>query len=557
MDEATDANAPECTGETTAIEWYADSKITSIEPLLNHFCERMSEEQWRLLRSGTPDAASKIQMAELVLGMIKVLTTNVLTALEHVKLHRSEDELLEGLNELVTQMSHQTLSFSDKMDSVQSKCLTTLITKEVSESITCSLGAESNSASSLLDLKRRIVNPYRLNAMVTHASNMFKNMKLKMKALFLRRRLVRQDVSGPQETEDGCGESSRTASSLKSTASKMSEGLQSEIQNVARGIVTPLTDDLSKEEFENLLSEITEEAQNLSEDIGAALSPKTSKRLCKNIKVKIKNFFTNCIAKVWRRRLLEQLRDKEEPPSQSPSHHLLEALVENVSSQLQMRILKDEEPAEENPENLGYNAAVDDVNTFSEELYGMVDHYFRAEAAKAKGEQLGSAVTRDLCSDLQYKVWVFVALMNWWLTTQVTNISEQVNLTDKDEVVGLRVVQEEGEDSGGGTAHITQETLVYHLIDNILLRLYKKTHLYADNRRDLHNHLFDLICSNVKKEEVTVSIQRANKVGERICGDLRRQWGSEHNVVTLLNLNSPVVDMCFASIFRHQLAKPP
>eukprot|EP00066_Takifugu_rubripes_P011383 XP_003980043.1 PREDICTED: uncharacterized protein LOC101076789 [Takifugu rubripes] len=517
-----------------AMTWFADSKIASIEPLVNHFCERMSEEQWRLLKSGAPDAASRIQIAELVLGMIKVLTTNVLTALEHLKLHR--------------------------MDSVQSKCLTTLITKEVSESITSSL-CESSSSSSLLELKHRIVNPYRLNAMVTHAANMFNNMKIKMKALFLRRRLVRlsdgQDVPEPPEKDDRRDESSRTAASLRSTVSKMSESLHSEIRNVASGIVTPLTDDLPNEDFEKLLSEISEEAQNLSEAIGAALSPKTSNRLCKNIKLKIRNFFTNCIAKVWRRRMLEQLKDTHEPQSPSAGHELLEALVENVSSQLQMCIHRDEEPAGESSETLCYSAAIDDVNAFIEDLYSMVDHYFKAEVAKAQAEQLSVAMTRDLCSDLQHKVWTFVALINWWLTTQVTSISEQVTLTDEEEVAGLRGAPEEAEDRAGGTAHITQETLLYHLIDNILLRIYEKTHLYAQNRHDLHNRLFEVVGSNVKKEAATVSIQTANNIGGRISGELRRRWGGEHNVVTLLNLDSPVVDMCFVSVFKHQLTKPP
>ncbi|TWW53143.1 hypothetical protein D4764_0165740 [Takifugu flavidus] len=540
-----------------AMTWFADSKIASIEPLVNHFCERMSEEQWQLLKSGAPDAASRIQIAELVLGMIKVLTTNVLTALEHLKLHRSEEELLDSLNEVITQISHQTLSFPDRMDSVQSKCLTTLITKEVSESITSSL-CESSSSSSLLELKHRIVNPYRLNAMVTHAANMFNNMKIKMKALFVRRRLVRlsdgQDVPEPPEKDDRRDESSRTAASLRST---MSESLHGEIRNVASGIVTPLTDDLPNEDFEKLLSEISEEAQNLSEAIGAALSPKTSNRLCKNIKLKIRNFFTNCIAKVWRRRMLEQLKDTHEPQSPSAGHELLEALVENVSSQLQVCIHRDEEPAGESSETLCYSAAIDDVNAFIEELYSMVDHYFKGEVAKAQAEQLSVAMTRDVCSDLQHKVWTFVALINWWLTTQVTSISEQVTLTDEEEVAGLRGAPEEGEDRAGGTAHITQETLLYHLIDNILLRIYEKTHLYAQNRHDLHNRLFEVVGSNVKKEAATVSIQMANNIGGRISGELRRRWGGEHNVVTLLNLDSPVVDMCFVSVFKHQLTKPP
>lgn len=544
---------------------FANAKMLSIEPLINHFCERMSEEQWMLLRSGTPDAASKIQMAELVLGMIKALTTNVLAAMEIMKLHKSEEEVVDSLNELIVQISHQTLSFSDKVDGVQSKCLTTLITKEVTESICCSLSAGPRSSSSFLDLKHRIINPYRLNAMVTHASNMFKNMKIRMKALFLRRRLVRlsgsQDSTETQEKDviqdESCQQKSvqsRTMSPVDSTVSKKSESLHTEIRNVASGIVTSLTDDLPKEEFQNLLSEITQEAQSLSEDIGAVLGTKTSNRLCKNIKLKIKNFFTKCIAKVWRCRTVEQLKDQYK--SQATSGELLESLVENISSQVQMCVHKDEGRAEQNGKNIYFNVAIDDVNTFTEELYCMINHYFKPDMTRVEAEWLSVATRRNLCSDLHNKVWIFVALMNWWLTTQVSNISEQVNLTDKEDVPGTKTDHVEGGGREAGSAHIPHKTLTYYLIDNILWRIYKKTHLYPENRYHIHNRLFDLVNSNTNQEDLTVDVQMLNKISERIYKDLCRQWGSVHNIVALLSLDNPVVDMDFVSIFKYQLTRP-
>lgn len=564
MDSARDTNTSDPQGERVKMKGLADSNITSIEPLIQHFCDRMSEEQWTLLKSGSPDAASKIQIAELVLGMIKALTTNVLTAMESMKAHKSEEELLDRMNEVIAQVSHQTLSFSDKMDSVQCKCLSTLITKEVTESITSSLCSASSSTASFLELKQRVVNPYRLNAMVTHASNMFRNMKIRMRALFLQRRLSRLS-DGQGEEQDGEHEESspqksshsKTSPSAKSTVSKMSGSLHEEIRHVASSMVTPLMDDLPQEEFEHLLSEISEEAQTLSEDISAVLGTKTSNRLCKNIKLKIRNFFTHCIAKVWRRRMLEQLKDQYEPQSQSAGSELVESLLESISSQLQMCVYKDGRGAEAKAKNIYFNAAIDDINTFIEELYCMINHYFKPDMARAKAEQLSVATRRDLCSDLQNKVWIFVALMNWWLTTQVSHVSEQVTLADREEAPGSTTAPEEGEAREGGSAHITQETLIYHLIDSVLWRIYQKTHLYPENRHHLHNRLFELICSNVKKEDLTVTVQDWNAISKRIYKDLRRNWGSVHSIVALLNLHNPVVDMCFVSVFKYQLTKPP
>ncbi|CAF91574.1 unnamed protein product [Tetraodon nigroviridis] len=519
MDSARDTNTSDPQGERMMRTGLADTKLTSIEPLIQHFCDRMSEEQWMLLKSGTPDAASKIQIAELVLGMIKALTTNVLVAMENMKAHRPEEEVLEGVSEVIAQISSQTLSFSDKMDSIQSKCLSTLITKEVTESITSSLSAASSATASFLELKQRVVNPYRLNAM----------------------------KSFPSET----------VPSAKSTVSKMSGSLREEIRQVASRMVTPLMDDLPQEQFKDLLSEINEEAQTLSEDISTVLGAKTSTRLCKNIKLKIRNFFTHCIAKVWRRRMLEQVKEQFEPQTQSAGSNLVESLLESISSQLQMSVYKDGEVTEEKAKSTYFNAAIDDVNTFIEELYCMINHYFKPDTARAKTERISVAMRRDLCSDLRNKVWIFVALMNWWLTTQVTDISEQVTLANREEVPGSKTAPEKTKGQEGGSAHITQETLVYHLIDKVLWRIYQKTHLYPENRHHLHNRLFELICSNVKKEDLTVTVQDWNAIANRIYKDLCRNWGSMHSVVALLNLHNPVVDMCFVSLFKYQLTRPP
>lgn len=546
----------------------ADSKLTPIEPLIQHFCDRMSEEQWTLLKTGSPDAASKIQIAELVLGMIRALSTNVLTAMENMRAYRPEEELLDGVNEVIAQISYQTLSFSDKMDNVQSKCLSTLITKEVTESITSSLCAASGTSASFLELKQRVVNPYRLNAMVTHASNMFKNMKIRMRALFLRRQLSRLG-DGPGEEQDATRDESCPQESFpsdleppaKSTVSKMSGSLHEEIRDVASKMVTPLMDDLPQEEFQHLLFEISEEAQSLSEDISAVLGAKASNRLCKNIKSKIKNFFTHCIAKVWRRRMLEQLKGQYE--AESAGSELVDSLLESISSQLHICIYKDGKGSEEKAKSAYFNATIDDINAFMDELYCMINHYFKPDEARARAERLGTATRRNLCSDLQNKVWIFVVLMNWWLTTQATAVSEQVSLADREEAPASEAAQEEGGEGGeggdgnGGSAHITQETLLYRLIDSVLWKVYQKTHLYPDSRHHLHSRLFELLCSNVSKEDLAGAVQDWGAISNRIYKHLRRTWGSVHSIVALLNLHNPVVDMCFVSVFKQHLTRPP
>lgn len=536
----------------TMVNLPKDPKMLSAECLVNHFCERLNEEQWMLLKSGTPNAASRIQIAELVLGMIKVLTTNVLTAMETMKLHKPEEEVVDAVTEIIADVALQTMSFSDNMDSVASKCLSTLITAEVTESITSSLCATSSPLSSFLELKQDVVNPYRLNAMVTQASNMFKNMKVKMKALFSRPGLSRQGSSRSQGEKE-------VKESKKSLISKirtyMESGKSSEIKKMASGIVTPFTDDLNPKEVEDLLCEVGEEAEGLSEDIRAVLSTRTTRRQRRKINSRIKNFFTNCITKVWRCRLLEQLKNRYKPECQPASSPLVESLVDNISSHLKMCAYKSEK---QRKKKVYFNTAIEDVNAFIEKLNCKIKNYFTADEATAKVEQLSVAMRRTLVWDLQNKVWIFVALMNWWLTTQANDFSERL-MTHRQQVPKKKTKRDpkEGEGGNGASEPITQETLVYHLVENILWQIYQKTHVYFQRSDDIHDRLFQLICSQIEKDDLTLSFQDLNRISEKIYKDLCKKWGNVHNVAVLLNLQNHDLDMCVVSMLRYQLTKPP
>lgn len=529
-----------------------DSKILSVDSLINNFCEKTTDDQWGLLKSGTPDAASKIQIAQLVLTMIRVLTTNVLTAMETMKIHKSEEDVVDSVNEIIADISSKTLSFNDQMDSGQSKCLTTLINREVTESITSSLRDSSGTPSSFLDLKQQVVNPYRLNAMVTHASNMFKNMKARTKALFLRPRLRCKSDHPKIKEEKGAKSESKKLVSTESRGSKMSEILNDEIRNMASGMVTPLIGDLPQKEVEDLMCDIGEEAEILSEDIGTI--PSTSKRLCRNIKAKIKAFFTTCITKVWRCCMLEQLKKKYKAESHRASSPLVESLVENISSQLQLCI-KDEQKSK----NLYFTVAFDDVNTFVEDLYCMINRYFTADKVRAKVRQLGVATRRNLCSNFQKEVWIFVGLVNWWLTTQVDNLSEKVTLNDMQQVLDDKIDPQEDEDKESDLTKVTRE-MVGDLVNKILGRINKKTHLHSEKRQHLHNHLVELICSEMEKEDLCFPLQQPHllkSLSDRIYKDLCKKWGGVNNVVSLLILDHHVVDTSFISVFKHYLSRPP
>lgn len=251
--------------------------------------------------------------------------------------------------------------------------------------------------------------------------------------------------------------------------------------------------------------------------------------------------------------MLEQLKKKYKPESHRASSPLVESLVENISTQLKLCI-KDEQKSK----NVYFTVAIDDVNTFVEDLYCMINRYFTVDEVRAKVGQLSVATRRNLCLNFQKEVWIFVALMNWWLTTQVDDLGEKVTLNDIQQVQDVKIDPQEDESKEIDLANVAWE-MVSDLVNKILGRIYKKTHLQAEKRQHLHNHLVELIFSEMEKEDLCFPLQQPHllkSLSDRIYKDLCRKWGGVHNVVSLLILDHQVVDMSFISVFKHQLSRP-
>lgn len=64
-------------------------RIDTVRPLIESVFERITEEQWRLLTLGSPDDATKVLAAELLLDVIASVTNTLLTALKAITIPES------------------------------------------------------------------------------------------------------------------------------------------------------------------------------------------------------------------------------------------------------------------------------------------------------------------------------------------------------------------------------------------------------------------------------------------------------------------------------------
>lgn len=71
--------------------------------LIKTFLDRITEEQWKLLKSGSPNNATKILLAELLLEIIQAVTNTFLEALQNTYADISEEWVEDKLGDTLAQ----------------------------------------------------------------------------------------------------------------------------------------------------------------------------------------------------------------------------------------------------------------------------------------------------------------------------------------------------------------------------------------------------------------------------------------------------------------------
>ncbi|CAK6951794.1 uncharacterized protein LOC121898093 [Scomber scombrus] len=133
-------------------------------PLLQTFFKEITEGQWILLTSGSPDNATKSLLAVLLLGL-KQAATN--TLLKNTTVVIFEDQLQSKLCDMLAQSLVKVLGMKDLDKCVSFQRLTSLLAKEVIDSISFPLFT-ARIGEPVID--QRVIHIHRMNDMIRHAT---------------------------------------------------------------------------------------------------------------------------------------------------------------------------------------------------------------------------------------------------------------------------------------------------------------------------------------------------------------------------------------------------
>lgn len=354
----------------------------TLRPSVDLFFERITVEQWSLITQGSPDDATKMLLADLILEMISSVTSAISSAVEDDP--GARERLLSGLDESLRKSLSEALHIPDHADDVSIRCVTDMMKEEVKEGLEAFFSGSPQKITTLCSL----------NSMILIVTNVMKKFAKKVKKVFKPRKIGRRKPA--EELEPGASGSS--------------------LSRELKAIVSPILDIVPDRDYEEVFSETATEIQALSEDIDTLLDGKKDEKnplkLCRR---KIINFFAKSFLKVWIHRLVGQLRRQHPQLRICDGRKAAKAIVASVTSWL--------ESDQQNSLVLGFHTATGEDSVFTKTVCELIYQRMLADCPCRDVQK-----DPELYADIKKKAWKFESSMNWFLKCLVVKFASKVNI---------------------------------------------------------------------------------------------------------------------------------
>eukprot|EP00064_Thunnus_orientalis_P021011 superscaffoldBa00006120_g21165 len=356
----------------------------------------MTEDRWILLKSGSPDDTTKILLAELLLEIIQAMTNTLLATLKNTSVAISEELVEVKLGDTLSQSFAEVLDIKDRDQCDSPQRLTSLLAKEVAESVSSALSAQKSSGSGI---SQHITPPHRLNNMLKHASKMLKKFAAKIRI---------RTPRGHRQTDEVDSEYEE----LQSESSFQIEVVSYDISQLIASEVFKSSTPQSKEKCRLSLTEVSSI---------------------------IKTFFVKVLAKTSILRIVAQMKRKFRHESEAESSQSMQSLIDSFESLLLVENGDKQKDQGGNElclfpryKTLSGNNVVVMTNKLTEMMYcyikyGTVMPEIIPKAIRRKAAAR-PVVDPAMYEDIRKKIRCFLALINWWQKTQAASHSDRLTV---------------------------------------------------------------------------------------------------------------------------------
>ncbi len=304
--------------------------MDTVSSVIKFFIDRLTHKQWRQLKLGAPDYATKLMLVEMVLDIILSVLTILEACAEDVQLLASEESIHSTLSDCLRQSLDGLLGTPDQVSSTSSNQFVNLLSKEVAENVNSALCPSSLRSRGSFILER-ITPPNVIDAIVNSGCRMFRNFADKAKIMCK----ARSGSSKREDLEEVCQDPDNVASegSFMRATSNVAQNL---IRRKVRDLIEPLFDSKSLD-YQLLLNKTSEEIQEIASVIEENLKihpkPQTKfSNLQETVRRKLKKFFSLTVFKALIQRKFSQTRGNFGRGAKKSES--LEKLLSRISSPL-------------------------------------------------------------------------------------------------------------------------------------------------------------------------------------------------------------------------------
>lgn len=364
----------------------------TLRPSIDLFFDKITMDQWILITQGSPDDATKMLLADLILEMISSVTSVISTAVEEDP--TAKESLVSGLDQSLRRSLSEVLHIPEHADDVSVRCVTDMMKEEVKEGLDAFFSGSPQKSTTLCSL----------NAMILIVINVMKKFSKRVKKVFKPRKAERRREPEVELEAEGLEAELATETSASSLSKELKD------------IVSPILEIVPDRDYEVVFSETATEIQALSEDIGTLLDgTKGQKNPLKLCKRKIINFFAKSFLKVWIHRLVGQLRRQHAELRTADGGKATKAIVVAITSWL--------ESDQQNSLVLGFHTATSDESVFTKTVSELIYQGLLADSQSTDAER-----NREIYADIKKKAWKFESSMNWFLKSLVVKFAAKVNI---------------------------------------------------------------------------------------------------------------------------------
>ena len=614
IDQNTATGSMNATGTRDTTRTQQPCGIDTVRPLVESFIRRLTPEKWRMLSFGSPDEATKIMLADMLLDIKTSMSKALLAYLNSPDTSGRFSLCMYSATNGLTQNFADTLGVSDSVQSDSLKLLSDLVSEEVRESVYSALSASDETDEPVTI--QHMTPPSRLNAMVEHASKMFTVLAAKMKFSpkpgYCGRRKEGKKSSEVSQTLVGTtsvgttsvGTTSVGTTSVGTTSGGMTpagttsgrtvepdsaEKVSSEdsflratataalsiIRKELDDFTEPVLDDssvydmlqsLTSQEMvvlaEDIADVIAEKTVSLEEMVQASPSPKPEQR--NKLKVlggKIKTFLAKSLAKAGICCIAAKLKAQFHQDTRAESDQSLQVLMESIDSLLQTELGESDGENELAQIPFFQRLSTGQFEEATEELSSVLyDHITEEIVPEVLPEiqTLGGQTCQDSDVAVQDAITysdVEVLVLNF-LTLMGWWLNTQSDIQSQRVTQTLMYqVPKTASKCEEPLQAVQHKMSVKLLVEMVVWETFLKVHVLPENKDYIIQRLFNIIWAKVEGSDL--NIRSVKKLKTAIFKDLIEMSGSEEALLLSLKLENPQLDNCIASIFKDHLTTPP